>query len=68
MTGDEIGFRSVKSTERYLGVSRWMIYSLGERGELELVKIGRSTRVTQKSLDRYVKSLKGKKKTVRGKV
>ena len=37
-----------------LGVSVAQIYRFARRGELEMIKIGRSTRVTQASLDSYI--------------
>ena len=48
--------RSMKEAALFLGVSSDTIRRLGNSGELELIKIGhRTTRVTQASLDRFVK-------------
>jgi excisionase family DNA binding protein len=56
---DVVGLRTMKSAQRFLGVSKSQIYRLCDSGELELVKIGpRGTRVTQASLDAYVAALK----------
>jgi excisionase family DNA binding protein len=61
MTADpddvDVGLRSLKSTERFLGVSRSKLYELAHDGQLDFVKSGRKTLVTQVSIDRYVKNL-----------
>lgn len=49
----------VSSAMKKLDVSRATIYRLVGRGELEIVKIGTSTRVTGASIDRLI-SGKGK--------
>jgi excisionase family DNA binding protein len=54
-----VGLRTLKSAARFLGLSVSSIYRLCQSGELELVKIGpRGTRVTQTSLDQYIKTAK----------
>ena len=56
---DEVGLRTLKGACRFLGVSPSKLYRLCKDGEIELVKIGmRGTRVTQASLDRYIKNAK----------
>jgi excisionase family DNA binding protein len=51
---DDNRLRTLKDAAKFLEVSEATIYRLSKSGELELIKIGRGTRVTQASLDRYV--------------
>lgn len=44
----------VSSAMKKLDVSRATIYRLVSRGELEMVKIGTSTRLTSASIDRLI--------------
>jgi len=55
---DAVALRTVASAAKFLGVSESTIYELGKKGELEMVKVGRSTRVTQVSLEQYVRNAK----------
>lgn len=50
--------QTVKGAMAFLGVGRDTIYRLHSRGEIEMIKVGRGTRVTQASLDQYVKNAK----------
>jgi len=47
----------VKATARILSISRSAVYELIRKGELETVKIGRSRRVTQGQLNKFIASL-----------
>ena len=51
-------FRTIMYAARFLRVSESTIYRLGHRGEIEMLKVGRSTRVTQASLDRFIENAK----------
>lgn len=54
---DRPGLRSVRDAAKFLGVSVSQIYLMCDRGELDLVKIGlRGTRITQASLDAFVRN------------
>lgn len=53
---DELRLRTLKDAADFLGVSQSQLYRLGIAGDIDLVKIGRNTRVTQASLERYVKN------------
>jgi len=48
----------MKEAAKFLGGSTDTVYRLGKQGKLVLKKIGRNTRVTQASLDAYVKNAK----------
>ena len=53
---DDHRLRTIRGAARHLSVSPATIYRLGKTGELELIKIGRATRVTLTSIERYVKN------------
>jgi excisionase family DNA binding protein len=53
-TAMEQSLYKVSSAMKRLDVSRATIYRMAARGELEFVKIGRTTRVTSVSLDRII--------------
>jgi len=55
---DDRRLLSLKDAAAFLGVSKDMIYRLGRDGKLEMLKVGRNTRVTQYSLDKYVQNAK----------
>jgi excisionase family DNA binding protein len=48
---------SVKDAQSIIGRSRWTVYNLIARGEIEAVKAGSSTLVKTDSLRRYVDGL-----------
>ena len=48
---------TVESASRHLGMGRSTVYLKIESGELESVKIGRSRRITQGALERFVARL-----------
>lgn len=50
----------IKNAMQKLDVCRATIYRMAARGELDLVKIGRTTRVTSASLDRIISAGKPK--------
>jgi excisionase family DNA binding protein len=50
----------VTNAMKRLDVCRATIYRMAARGELELVKVGRATRITSSSLDRVINSGKPK--------
>ena len=53
------GLRTVKDAMKFLRVGRDTIYRLSNRGELHMIRVGtRGTRITQASLDAYVKNAK----------
>jgi excisionase family DNA binding protein len=55
--GSEVKLLSPKNAARQLGLSISQIYRLVERKKLEMLKLGRAVRVTQGSIDNYIKSL-----------
>jgi excisionase family DNA binding protein len=61
----DVGLRSMKSAAHFLGVSKTQLYRLHEAGKIEMVKIGKATRVTQASLDLYLKGLRRKPRSDR---
>ena len=61
--GDDVADRSplltLNEAAQFLGVSKTQLYRLARAGQIELLRVGqRSTRVTQASLDSYVKNAK----------
>jgi excisionase family DNA binding protein len=60
MPGSDDGTRlqTIKDAARMLKISAQTIYRLGQRGELELIKVGARTRVTQASIDHYIDNAK----------
>jgi excisionase family DNA binding protein len=53
------GLRTLKVGAEFLGVSISQMYRLASAGQIDFVKVGsRGTRVTQDSLDRFIKSAK----------
>jgi len=56
---DDVALRTLASTRKILGLGRTRVYQMCKTGELELVEIGRrGKRVTQASIDQYVKNAK----------
>jgi excisionase family DNA binding protein len=55
---EDEGLRTLKAGAKFLGVSESTVYRLGIKGELELIKVGGRTCVTQSSLSRYIKNAK----------
>lgn len=51
---------SVDQAATLLTISRAQLYRLIDKGELESVQIGRSRRISQDQLDRFVKGLEQK--------
>lgn len=49
---------SISSAGDTLGVSRVRVYDLGRRGEIEIVKIGARSLVTDRSLREFVERLR----------
>jgi len=47
---------SVKSVADYLGVSRWTIYRLVHRGELQSVKLSNRTVFTANEIRRFIET------------
>jgi excisionase family DNA binding protein len=54
---NDSGLRSIEEAQEFLGCGRSRIYELIKSGKLDTVKFGRFTRVTQRSLDRFVAEL-----------
>jgi len=50
----------VSNAMKLLDVCRATIYRMVSRGELEIVKVGRATRITSASIDRIINSGKEK--------
>lgn len=48
----------VKRVENLLDISKTTVYKLINKGELELVKVGNSSRITASSVDLYIESKK----------
>jgi len=46
---------TIAEAMRQLACSKSMIYRLNRRKQLEMVKLGRATRVSQRSIDRFLK-------------
>jgi excisionase family DNA binding protein len=46
---------TVSEAMRQLACSKTLIYTLASRKQLELVKLGRATRISQRSIDRFLK-------------
>jgi len=59
-SADDIALRTVIDTARFLSLSRAKIYLLCDSGDLEAVKLGKSMRITQESIDLYIKNAKRK--------
>lgn len=51
------GLRSIEEAQEFLGCGRSRVYELIKSGKLDSVKFGHFTRVTQRSLDRFVAEL-----------
>jgi excisionase family DNA binding protein len=47
---------AAEATGRMLGVSKWTIYRLIARGELEAVRVGRQHRVPERSITAYLRA------------
>ena len=57
----DVALRTVVDTARVLSVSRTTVYALLDSGDLEGVKLGlKSIRITQESIERYIKNAKRK--------
>jgi excisionase family DNA binding protein len=56
----DVALRTVVDTAKYLSLSRAKVYLLCDSGDLEGVKLGKSMRITQESIDRYIKNAKRK--------
>ena len=54
---NDSGLRSIEDAQEFLGCGRSRVYELIKSGKLDSVKFGRFTRVTQRSLDRFVAEL-----------
>lgn len=54
---NDSGLRSIEDAQEFLGCGRSRVYELINSGKLDIVKFGRLTRVTQRSLDRFVAEL-----------
>jgi len=50
----------ISNAMKRLDVCRATIYRMASRGELELVKVGRATRITSTSLDRVINAGRAK--------
>jgi len=48
---------SIPDAEKYMGVSRSVVYSLIASGHLKRVKIGRRAFITRESMDNYLAQL-----------
>ena len=56
MRNDRV-LHSIEQARVALGCSRWKIYDLHKEGKLEMVKLGRHSRITDKSLRKLIKEL-----------
>jgi excisionase family DNA binding protein len=56
--------RTIPEVQKILRASRSKIYDLGAEGRLELVKLGRSTRITDRSIKKLVSDLIGDSRAV----
>ncbi len=50
-------YAAVKAVAAWFGLSRSTQYRMLERGEIEAVKVGRSTRIVTASVERYFANL-----------
>jgi excisionase family DNA binding protein len=57
MTRNDQVLHTIASAQAMLHCSRWKIYDLHRAGRLEMVKLGRHSRITDKSLRKLVKEL-----------
>ena len=55
---DDRRLRTIGEAAQYLRVSDYTIRHLGRTGRLELIKVGRSTRVTPWSLENHIRNAK----------
>ena len=55
---EDVRLRTIKEAAQFLKVGQTTIYRLGRAGVLDLIKVGRSLRVTRFSLNRFIENAK----------
>lgn len=60
MNDSPVLLHRIEDAARILGIGRSNLYKLMDSGEVESIKIGKSRRITQAALERYVARLEAR--------